>query len=369
MSNTKKKYVVSFPHLGNYYIPVYNFLNNILDSSTTKILVPKMMSNSTVKYGEENSPDYVCTPFKYNMGNFIESLENGANVLIQAGGGCRYGYYAEVQEKILKDMGYDFVYIVLFDSNGIDVKKVFDIFKKLNPKLKFSYFVYRFLFTLKILNLLDKFETYVRDNYVYEIDAGKFDKLHTSFLNKLKYVKDNRELNIIKKDYFKKLHNIKLKDEAKRKDIIKVGIVGELYTSMEPYSSFYIERELLKMGVKVKRYTTATYLLLKKKAEEKNLLKKSNKYITYALGADGTESVAHSLELIDEGYDGIIHIKPFGCTPEINAMPILQKISNDFNIPIIYFTFDMQSSEVGITTRLEAFYDMLKMKKECNANE
>ena len=45
-------------------------------------------------------------------------------------------------------------------------------------------------------------------------------------------------------------------------------------------------------------------------------------------------------------------------------MPMLQKISNNTGIPIIYFTFDMQSSEVGIRTRLEAFYDMLIMKKE-----
>lgn len=359
-----KKYVVSYPHLGSYYIPVYNFLNNILEGSNAEIMIPKKMSRVTSEYGEKNSPDYVCTPFKYNMGNFIESLEAGANVLVQAGGGCRYGYYAEVQEKILRDMGYDFKYIVLFDCDGIHAKKTYNEFKEINPNLKFSYFISRFLLTMKMIVILDKFETYVRDNLAFEKNKGELKKLSKEFLGKLKFVKNNLELNSIKKEYFKKLYSVKLKSEAERESILKVGIIGELYTSMEPYSSYFLEEELAKMGVQVKRYTTATYLLLKKGFEEKKLLKKSKGYITYALGADGTESVAHALELIDKGYDGIIHIKPFGCTPEINAMPMLQKISNDKSVPIIYFTFDMQSSEVGIKTRLEAFYDMLKMKKD-----
>ena len=74
--------------------------------------------------------------------------------------------------------------------------------------------------------------------------------------------------------------------------------------------------------------------------------------------------MAHAIELANKGYDGIIHIKPFGCTPEENAVPILQKISKDFDIPIMYLTFDTQNSDTGINTRLEAFYDMLYMKKE-----
>ena len=45
-------------------------------------------------------------------------------------------------------------------------------------------------------------------------------------------------------------------------------------------------------------------------------------------------------------------------------MTILDKISNDYNIPIIYFSFDSQDNEVAIETRIEAFYDMLIQKKK-----
>ena len=104
--------------------------------------------------------------------------------------------------------------------------------------------------------------------------------------------------------------------------------------------------------------------MIKKPLEMKRLIRKSDKYIEYELGADGTVSVAHAIELANKGYDGIIHIKPFGCTPEENAVPILQKISIDKNIPIMYLTFDTQTSITGLRTRLEAFYDMLSMKKK-----
>ena len=69
---------------------------------------------------------FVCVPFKYNLGNYIEALESGANVLIQAGGGCRYGYYAEVQEQILRDLGYKFEFVKLMSGkvNPVDLYRV-----------------------------------------------------------------------------------------------------------------------------------------------------------------------------------------------------------------------------------------------------
>ena len=113
MENKKKKYRVSFPHIGNYMYPIYNLLDKLIDKETAEIILAPKITTNTIDLGAKASPDFVCVPFKYNMGNFIEALENGANFLIQAGGGCRYGYYGEVQEQILRDMGYEFTYINL----------------------------------------------------------------------------------------------------------------------------------------------------------------------------------------------------------------------------------------------------------------
>ena len=131
LTNKKFKYIVSFPHIGNYYVPIYNWLSNIIDKNNTKIMIPKKMSKSTIEYGAYHSPDFICLPFKYNVGNFIESLENGANVLVQAGGGCKYGYYSELQKQILEDLGYQFDYITLVDMGKIKPFRVYNKFKKI----------------------------------------------------------------------------------------------------------------------------------------------------------------------------------------------------------------------------------------------
>lgn len=133
---------------------------------------------------------------------------------------------------------------------------------------------------------------------------------------------------------------------------------------MEPYCNNNMEIKLAKYGIEVHRFTTLTYLLFQKKRNIKKLLKEGKKYIKYHLGADATESIVLSKKLAEQGYDGIIHLKSFGCTPEISAMPILDKISNEYDIPIIYFSFDTGRSNVSIETRIEAFYDMIARKKE-----
>lgn len=93
------------------------------------------------------------------------------------------------------------------------------------------------------------------------------------------------------------------------------------------------------------------------------LLFKGRKYLKYPLGADGTESVVHSIEHSKKGIDGIIHIKSFSCVPEINAMPTLSKISEDYEVPILYLSFDGENNISNIDTKIEAFKDMIKAKK------
>lgn len=117
------------------------------------------------------------------------------------------------------------------------------------------------------------------------------------------------------------------------------------------------------MNIEIKRFTNVSYLLYQKRLHRKRNLHYIEKYCKYTLGADGMDNVYRAKYLIDQGYDGIIHTKPFGCTPEIGAIPIINKVCQDGKMPIIYFSFDSQTSETGIKTRLEAFYDMLKIKK------
>lgn len=350
---------ISFPHLGNYYIPIKYLVENI---TKCKVLTPPPITKHTIDIGSKYSPDYVCVPFKYNLGNYIEALESGANILLQAGGGCRYGYYAELQEQILKDLNYEFEFINFMENNHVSIKKIYKFAKSLNPKLNIFNFAYYGINTILMIIIMDKLSIYPRENMGFELEKNKFQNTEKSLLNDLEKQKQN-PFSLIK-TYFKYKKRYKKIPINKPNNHLKIGIVGELYSIMEPYCSNNIEQKLANYGIEVHRFTTLTYLLLIKKFKLKWLLIKGKKYLKYHLGADATESVVLSYELAKKGYDGIVHLKSFGCTPELNAMPILEQISNEYNIPIIYFSFDSQDNSVGIDTRLEAFYDMIKEKKE-----
>lgn len=351
--------VITFPHLGDYYIPISYLVKK---ATKCKVIIPPPITKKTIELGSINSPDYVCVPFKYNLGNFIEALNLGANIILQAGGGCRYGYYAELQEQILKDLNYEFEFVNFIENNHISFIKVYKFAKKLNPKLNIFNYLYYILNTFIMILIMDKLSNYPRENMGFEINNNSFINTEKKFFKEIQSSKIT-PIKLIKiyRKYKKIYKNIPIN---KPKDCLKVGLVGELYSLMEPHCSNNIERKLAQKGIEIHRFTTLTYLLIKKKFILKRHLKKGKKYLKYHLGADATESVVLSQELAKKNFDGIVHIKSFGCTPEINAMPIMEKVSQDYNIPIIYFSFDSQDSEVAINTRLEAFYDMILAKKE-----
>ena len=61
--------------------------------------------------------------------------------------------------------------------------------------------------------------------------------------------------------------------------------------------------------------------------------------------------------------DGAIQVIPFTCMPEIVAEIISKKVSDDLNFPVLTLIYDEQTGEEGLVTRLDAFVDLLKMKK------
>lgn len=86
-------------------------------------------------------------------------------------------------------------------------------------------------------------------------------------------------------------------------------------------------------------------------------------YLRYPSGGESIESVGKTLLFQKKGIDGVIHLMPFTCMPELVASTILEKIRKDLSFPIMSLVFDEQMSETNLLTRLEAFLDMIKRKK------
>ena len=349
--------IISFPHLGKYYIPIKYIVENI---TKYKVLIPPENNKETIELGSRYSPEDICMPFKYNLGNYIQALNSGADILIQGGGGCRYGYFAELQEGILKSLGYKFDFINLIKNNHISVIKMYKISKKLNKKLNIFLYAYYLIQGILIIIFMDKLDDYLRKNMGYEKEKNSFKikekKMHQEFFKEKLGI--TKIIKIYKK-YYKEYRSIELEEKTR----IKILLIGELYSLMDLNSSNNLERSLIQEGIEIIRYTNLTYLLIKKRFMKKMLLFKGRKYLKYALGADGTESVVHALEHAKKGVDGIIHIKSFSCVPEINAMPVLNQISEDYNVPILYLSFDGENNISNIDTKIEAFNDMIFNKK------
>lgn len=351
------KKIVTYPQMGDYNVPIYYLLTHILHCEIKK---PLKISDRTVELGNKYSPTFVCMPFKYTLGTFLESLEEGANVLIQLGGGCRYGYYYALQQEIIKEQGYSFELINLVTEGKSDIKKIIKDFKGIDPSFSILKSAYYLFITMKMIKYMDKIDHQIRKNIGFEQNKGEHVYLKQKMLTRFEHTKGYFPLLFTYLSYKRKFKKIK----KNKKKCLKVGIIGELYTIMEPFANYDLEIMLSQYGIEVTRFTNATYLLFKKRKKVKKYLKKVKEFSKNRLGADALDNVGRLVYLGERGYDGAIHIKSSFCTPEIGVMPILRRVSEEYKIPLLFFSFDTNTSKVGIETRIEAFYDMIEMRKQ-----
>ncbi len=350
--------IASFPHMGDYAY-VFKDLAHLLDCEP-RIAPP--ITKRTLEIGAKHSPEFVCLPFKYNLGNFIEAIEDGADVIIQAGGGCRFGYYAAVQEAICHDIGYDVDFIQL--SSEVDISSIVRFMRRHNKHISAREMKRVINLTWGKLRALDAIEDVMRKNLGFEVEAGAHDTVYKEFLSALTEAPHKDAVERIEREAREAFAAISI---DKPENPMRVAVVGELYVLMEPFSNMDVERQLAARGVEVHRFCNVTGIIDNTIAgypHVQRMLDTTQPYLEFNPGAEGAYSVYYTLKLMEEGFDGIIHVKPFGCMPEVTAMSALQRISRERTFPILFLSYDVQTSGTGVLTRLEAFCDMLSMRRK-----
>ena len=341
-----------------YYDPAFKFfVEQVLDADYLPL--PEA-TKVTTELGAQHSTDYVCTPFKHILGDFIEALELGANVIVQFGGPCRLGYYGELQESILRDLGYDFD--MLNFSGGIEggwIGWAKQCLKVVNPDIALPHAVKQLLVCGNMVTKLDEARDFCLANAGFERERDSFRRAWDSLMDAMRGVTCDREVNEAFRAGMDAMRAIPL---DKPDNPIRIGIVGEMFTAIDERSNLGLDEKLVRMGVEAHRMLNLTNRFIR--YNEPNLRVGCSAYATYDMGPTSTLTIAAAHKYAQEGFDGIIHAKSSGCTPEIDCVPVLQRISADFRIPTLYLTYDSQTSDTGLDTRLEAFYDMLAMKKE-----
>ncbi len=356
---------ITFPHMGNTYITA----KALLDDLGIDYIIPPFNSKKALEIGAKYAPETACLPLKINIGNFIQAYEQGADsILITGGAGpCRFGYYCEMHRAILRDIGCEMDVITLDTPKG----NIREFLRKIK-KLAGGFNPYRIAMVIKnvteVVKMVDDIEKLTFKIRPREIKKGAADRIYKSFRQKV--------LDTYGSAQIKKLINItrnELLSIETDKDIIpvRVGIVGEIYTSMDSYSNFHIETILGNAGIEVDRSITVSGWVIGhmlKKAlcipEDSGYKEAAKPYLGAMIGGHARETVGNTVLYAKNGYDGVIQIYPLTCMPEIVAESILPSIEKDFDIPVLTLIIDELTGEAGYLTRIEAYIDLLHKRRE-----
>lgn len=348
---------VSFPMAARYNDVVRYFVETGLES---KYIMQPRMTKKTMDIGCKYSPDFVCTPFKTSLGSMIEALEAGADTLVMTMGLCRLGYYGELQERIMRDLGYEFDFVNLSEYSTGKKKDYVKALKRINPKLNLAKAAAAVIEGLKMAEYIDEMEAEYYKNCGFEIPKGAYREAIHRFWHDMSTACCREDIEKGYKHAKNRLKDIPLE----KPDVpLRVGIIGEYFTVMDAFSNLELEQKLAEMRVEVHRWMNVTNRNLHY-AGEKNMNIRIHDLCCYEMGPTSTANLWCARDYAERGFDGIIHVKSAGCTPEIDLVPVLQNISKDYKVPFLYLTYDSQTSDTGLMTRLEAFYDMIQMRKK-----
>ncbi len=356
---------VTIPHLGNSYIP----LSALFREVGLEVILPPPISQETIALGAKLAPEFACLPFKINLGNFVETLRSQTIDLIFMAGGvgpCRFGYYGQLQQEILRANGYQVDFLIL-EAPKTHPRELWEKLKKYLPKHRLTDFSRALSYAWQKAKAVDTFDTLANQIRPLEKKPGATSRLQKKFYHALNAAVLHKDIKKIVNNALQELSSLSVKTEFKP---LKIVLLGEIYMVLESQVNFKIEETLGNMGVEVKRtihfsewvFEHLLLSIVKPNWRQKQfLLAKS--YLDNFVGGHGLETVAHTVDAAVNNYHGVVELAPFTCMPEIVAMQALPAITKDLGIPVLPLIIDEHSGEAGIRTRLEAFVDMLAYRR------
>lgn len=333
-------------------------------------VMPEKNNKGTLVTGAYYSPEEICLPFKIMMGNFLECIRKGADTILFVGscGPCRFGEYSELMMKILRKMGHDIELVVFDMSPEIGLGEIRRRLGKISEKSSVS--LVRKLSAvkkaMKIESLCDRLDAAAYFKAGYEATRGECKRLLNEYKARLYECKSPEEALSILKIYGKKLASV---ETDKSKKPLKIAIIGEIYTVIEPFSNLNIEEKLMDYAVSSERMLTPSWwvkdaALKPLKLNSLRVSRAAGKYMPYPVGGHCKECVGEASLAGKKGMDGAIQILPMGCMPEIIAKSILPSIQKDTGLPVLTLIVDEVTGEAGFITRVEAFLDMLSARRK-----
>ena len=281
------------------------------------------ITDRNIELGAGYMNELVCLPAKVVLGGFIEACNNGARhmIMFDSCGSCRLKAYWVLHERILKKMGYNIV---------------------VHP---------------------------VRLGWRTPGDLRAIDPSIARWRAWWLFVKFLKEIRDFDEAYCTEI--------SETSNFPRIGIVGEIYTMLEPMVNRHLVMKLRNLGAYVHISLSLSYFVFKRLYErgwmrrkdmDSKLLevatRKAHRYFPKNIGGHGNESIINTIYYALNGFDGVIHVLPFPCMPESTVASVLDDISHEYGIPLMRLIYDTHTGEIGLNTRLEAFVDVLARRKK-----
>ncbi len=350
---------VAFPHMGNACIP----LRALVEALGAEAVIPARPNVETLKRGVLHAPESVCLPFKATLGDCLDALERGADVLAMVCGmwACRFGNYGLIQHMILRDLGYRFHSLLVGRENAGEVVETMR--RLLGPGFLQRVPKALALFRAKAA-AVDEVERWTRWARPREECAGGADALAARFLKELDEASTVARVREVRRFFREEARGLPLDGKA---NPLRIRLVGELYVLLEPSLNHDLVRKLGSVYRVEVHPVLSTYrwllgpLWLDPRIQLSGYLarRRIRPYLPYVLGGEEHMTLSGILTARRDGFHGVIHAFPLTCMPENICRTVIPGILVGGRLPYLDLCFDEHTSAAGLETRLEAFLDLV----------
>ena len=403
----RKTHTILIPNMCSIH---FELMQNVFINHGYKVDLLTSTGRAIVDEGLKYVHNDTCYPALLCIGQMMDALHSGkydldrvALIMTQTGGGCRASNYIHLLRKALQADGLGHVPVISISTQGLEKHGGF---KFTLPMLRHS------LASLAYGDLLMLLSNQCRP---YEVCAGETDSLVESWVTKLSEMFRNgmaytrKEMQNVMKTVAASFTEIR----REVRDVIKVGVVGEIYVKYAPLANNELEKFLASQGCEVmvpglmgfllycmanpvedidlyggSKITRAIRAYVAKflRSYENMVIKAAELQETFVVPwpheklfeagksvigggckmGEGWLLTAEMVELISHGYKNIVCAQPFGCLPNhIVGKGMIRKLRELYaDSNIVAIDYDPGATQVNQENRIKLMLAIARENKQ-----